>query len=157
MPTKAARAFLLHWDGSREQIPVPKTFRDVLTVIDSFPPIIVTKLTYGVESALLVYADSPLDDHRPVNWPASMLHPKGAEVRGLAVILIDGEWRMEKTEVERAVDDVKRHFSDNIGAVRFGQKRIIITNRGKPAAALVSLEDLEILRKHKDGKKGEAA
>ena len=40
---------------------------------------------------------------------------------------------------------IKRDISTIVNRVAFGQERIILTSRGKPKAALVSIEDLQKL------------
>jgi prevent-host-death family protein len=41
--------------------------------------------------------------------------------------------------------DVKAHFSEFINRVAYGSERLVVLRRGKPVAALVSLEDLRRL------------
>ena len=48
----------------------------------------------------------------------------------------------EKVSIGR----VKRDVSDLVNRVAYGGERIILTSRGKPKAALVSIDDLERLR-----------
>jgi len=43
------------------------------------------------------------------------------------------------------IADVKRSISTIVNRVAFGRERIILTSRGKPKAALVSIEDLQKL------------
>jgi len=43
------------------------------------------------------------------------------------------------------VAEIKRNISAIINRVAFGRERIILTSRGKPKAALVSIEDLQTL------------
>jgi prevent-host-death family protein len=43
------------------------------------------------------------------------------------------------------IGQVKRDISDLVNRVAFGGKRIILTSRGKPKAALVSMKDYEKL------------
>jgi len=45
------------------------------------------------------------------------------------------------------IGQVKRDISDLVNRVAFGGKRIILTSRGKPKAALVSMKDYEKLLK----------
>ena len=45
----------------------------------------------------------------------------------------------EKVSIGR----VKRDVSDLVNRVAYGGERIILTSRGKPKAALVSMDDLE--------------
>jgi prevent-host-death family protein len=43
------------------------------------------------------------------------------------------------------IAQIKRNISNIVNRVAFGQERIILTSRGKPKAALVSIEDLQKL------------
>ena len=43
------------------------------------------------------------------------------------------------------IAEIKRSISSLINRVTFGRERIVLTSRGKPKAALVSIEDLEKL------------
>ncbi len=43
------------------------------------------------------------------------------------------------------IAEIKRSISTIINRVTFGRERIILTSRGKPKAALVSIEDLQKL------------
>ena len=52
----------------------------------------------------------------------------------------------EKVSIGR----VKRDVSDLVNRVAYGGERIILTSRGKPKAALVSIEDFERLRRAED-------
>ncbi|WP_157913119.1 type II toxin-antitoxin system Phd/YefM family antitoxin [Candidatus Promineifilum breve] len=45
---------------------------------------------------------------------------------------------------------MKRDVSDLVNRVAYGGERIILTSRGKPKAALVSIDDLERLRRTED-------
>ena len=49
------------------------------------------------------------------------------------------------------VAEAKKHFSELLGQVAFGKKHILITKRGKPFVALISVKDLEFLKKIKSG------
>lgn len=40
----------------------------------------------------------------------------------------------------------RANFMEVIGRVRFGRERLVITNKGKPAVALVTMEDLKLLQ-----------
>jgi prevent-host-death family protein len=42
------------------------------------------------------------------------------------------------------VAKAKKHFSELLGQVAFGKKRILITKRGKPMARLVPADELEM-------------
>jgi len=45
------------------------------------------------------------------------------------------------------IAEVKRNISTLINRVAFGRERIILTSRGKPKAALISIEDLRKLER----------
>ena len=49
-----------------------------------------------------------------------------------------------------SVANAKSHLSELIAKSSFGHERFIITRRNKPVAALVSLEDLQIIEQHED-------
>lgn len=42
--------------------------------------------------------------------------------------------------------EARANFTEVISRVRYGRERLVITNKGKPAAALVTMEDLAILQ-----------
>jgi len=50
---------------------------------------------------------------------------------------------MRETHV--SIGQVKRDISDLVNRVAYGGERIVLTSRGKPKAALVSLEDYDYL------------
>jgi prevent-host-death family protein len=43
------------------------------------------------------------------------------------------------------IAEIKRNISSLVNRVAFGRERILLTSRGKPKAALVSIEDLQRL------------
>jgi len=45
-----------------------------------------------------------------------------------------------------SISEIKRDVSATINRVAFGGERIVLTSRGRPKAALVSIDDLERLR-----------
>jgi len=49
-------------------------------------------------------------------------------------------------ETKVAIGQVKRDISELINRVAYGSERIVLTSRGKPKAALVSMADYERLR-----------
>lgn len=49
-----------------------------------------------------------------------------------------------------SIGHVKRDVSDLVNRVAYGGERIILTSRGKPKAALVSIDDLERLRRSEE-------
>ncbi len=49
-------------------------------------------------------------------------------------------------EVQIAIGHVRRDISGLVNRVAYGRERVILTSRGRPLAALVSLDDLEQLR-----------
>lgn len=54
------------------------------------------------------------------------------------------------TNEKVSIGRVKRDVSDLVNRVAYGGERIILTSRGKPKAALVSIDDLERLRRVED-------
>ncbi len=44
------------------------------------------------------------------------------------------------------IAEIKRSISTIVNRVAFGRERVILTSRGKPKAALVSIEDLQKLK-----------
>ena len=46
--------------------------------------------------------------------------------------------------------DARNHFGDIINRVAYGKERLILTRRGKKLAALIPVEDLEILEAIED-------
>jgi len=53
---------------------------------------------------------------------------------------------MQKVSVANA----KSHLSELIAKSSFGHERFVITRRNKPVAALVSLDDLQIIEQHEE-------
>ena len=51
------------------------------------------------------------------------------------------------TDDQVSIGQVKRDISELVNRVAFGGERIILTSRGKPKAALVSVQDYETLEK----------
>jgi prevent-host-death family protein len=49
-----------------------------------------------------------------------------------------------------SVAQAKSHLSELIARSSFGHERFVITRRNKPVAALVSLEDLQIIEQHEE-------
>ena len=47
--------------------------------------------------------------------------------------------------LEASVSELKRELSSLINQAAFGKERIVIMSRGRPKAALVSMEDLRVL------------
>lgn len=54
------------------------------------------------------------------------------------------------THEKVSIGRVKRDVSDLVNRVAYGGERIILTSRGKPKAALVSIDDLERLRQSEE-------
>jgi prevent-host-death family protein len=48
-----------------------------------------------------------------------------------------------------SIGQVKRDISDLVNRVAYGGERIILTSRGKPKAAIVSMEDYERLEQER--------
>ncbi|GAG58236.1 unnamed protein product [marine sediment metagenome] len=59
---------------------------------------------------------------------------------------------IEKIDSNISVAEAKSHFSEYISKVAYADKRIIITKRGKPIAALVSVEEIKKLKSSKEVK-----
>mgnify|MGYP001043520592 CR=1 FL=1 len=51
------------------------------------------------------------------------------------------------TETHVSIGSVKRDISELVNRVAYGGERIVLTSRGKPKAAIVSLEDYALLEK----------
>ncbi len=49
-------------------------------------------------------------------------------------------------ETQVSIGQVKRDISDLVNRVAYGGERIVLTSRGKPKAALVSIEDYQRLQ-----------
>ena len=56
-------------------------------------------------------------------------------------------------ELQIAIGQVRREISGLVNRVAYGGERIILTSRGRPKAALVSLDDLEKLRNMAKGQR----
>jgi prevent-host-death family protein len=52
-------------------------------------------------------------------------------------------------ETRVAIGQVKRDLSDLVNRVAYGGERILLTSRGKPKAALVSIEDYQRLEQER--------
>src|SRR2546421_1626378 len=50
------------------------------------------------------------------------------------------------SEQELSTSEAREKIADVIGRVSYGHERVVITRNGKPAAAVVPIEDLEQLR-----------
>ena len=53
------------------------------------------------------------------------------------------------TQTHVSIGQVKRDISDLVNRVAYGGERIVLTSRGKPKAAIVSMEDYEQLERTK--------
>ena len=53
----------------------------------------------------------------------------------------------ETTVLEMSTVEARENFSDLINKAAYGNERVVLTRRGKPLVAVVSLEDLERLKK----------
>lgn len=56
-----------------------------------------------------------------------------------------------------SASEARAAFNDVISRVSYGHERVTITRNGKPAAVLVSVEDLELLEQLEDAHWGEVA
>jgi len=55
------------------------------------------------------------------------------------------------TQTYISIGQVKRDISELVNRVAYGGERIILTSRGKPKAAIVSIEDYEWLERDRSG------
>jgi len=55
-------------------------------------------------------------------------------------------------ETRVSIGQVKRDLSDLVNRVAYGGERIILTSRGRPKAAIVSIEDYARLEQERKGK-----
>ncbi len=46
--------------------------------------------------------------------------------------------------------DARKHFADIVNSVAYGKEPVILTRRGQEIAALVSIEELQLLQKIED-------
>lgn len=46
--------------------------------------------------------------------------------------------------------DARKHFADIVNRVAYGREAVILTRRGEEVAALVSMEELDLLRQLED-------
>ncbi|HLR76761.1 MAG TPA: type II toxin-antitoxin system Phd/YefM family antitoxin [Balneolaceae bacterium] len=53
--------------------------------------------------------------------------------------------------------NARKSFSDMLSEAEYAHKRMIITRKGKPAAAVIPIEDLDLLEAIEDKKDVEAA
>ena len=51
---------------------------------------------------------------------------------------------------EIAIADARKNFSDAVNRVTYGRERLILKRRGKGVAALVPIEDLEMIEAMED-------
>jgi prevent-host-death family protein len=59
----------------------------------------------------------------------------------IVIIVVSGGGTMDTV----GIAEIKRSISTIVNRVAFGRERIVLTSRGRPKAALVSIEDLEKL------------
>jgi prevent-host-death family protein len=57
---------------------------------------------------------------------------------------------MEDMVKEMATVDAREQFAEVVNRAAFGKERIVLTRRGKPVAAVVPLEDVELLAELED-------
>lgn len=62
-----------------------------------------------------------------------------------------------KTVPSISASDARASFNDVLSRVGYGKERLTITRNGKPAAVLVSVEDLALLEQLEDAYWGELA
>jgi prevent-host-death family protein len=51
---------------------------------------------------------------------------------------------------EIAIADARRNLSDAINRVAYGKSRVVLTRRGRGVAAMIPMEDLELLEAMED-------
>lgn len=49
-----------------------------------------------------------------------------------------------------SASDAREHFAEVVNRTAYGKERVVLTNRGKPLAVLVPIEDLELLEQIED-------
>jgi prevent-host-death family protein len=65
------------------------------------------------------------------------------------------EWNGKKIKTDNkvvSVAEVKSHFSEYVSKVAYASEKFIITKRGKPLVALVSIEDLKNIMANEEAK-----
>ena len=73
------------------------------------------------------------------------LAPILAKLESPAISTLRGRRGGEESVAILEATKAKDTFGDTMNRVAFGKERIILTRRGKPLAAIVPLEDLELL------------
>src|SRR5262245_36539106 len=73
------------------------------------------------------------------------LAPILAKLESPAISTLRGRRGGEESVAILEATKAKETFGDTMNRVAFGKERIILTRRGKPLAAIVPLEDLELL------------
>jgi prevent-host-death family protein len=61
-------------------------------------------------------------------------------------IAMKGGRQAMATETYISIGQVKRDISELVNRVAYGQEQVVLTSRGKPKAALISIEDFERLQ-----------
>lgn len=56
-----------------------------------------------------------------------------------------------------SASEARANFNDVVNRVSYGHERVTITRNGKPAAVMVSIEDLELLERLEDAHWGDIA
>lgn len=65
------------------------------------------------------------------------------------------EWNGKKIKTDNkvvSVAEAKSHFSEYISKVAYASEKFVITKRGKPLVALVSIEDLKNIMANEEAK-----
>ena len=65
------------------------------------------------------------------------------------------EWNGEKISTDNkvvSVAEAKSHFSEYVSKVAYAGEKFLITKRGKPLVALVSIEDLKSIKVNEEEK-----
>jgi prevent-host-death family protein len=63
-------------------------------------------------------------------------------------IAIEGGRQAMTVETYISIGQVKRDISELVNRVAYGQEQVVLTSRGKPKAALISIEDFERLHQN---------
>lgn len=75
----------------------------------------------------------------------------------ILTIMYDSSSEEEPMTNQISVTELRQNFSDSLNRVSYGGERLILHRNGKPSAALISCEDLELLEALEDHRDIEAA
>ena len=60
------------------------------------------------------------------------------------------ETASERTMLTSSARNLRANLGEFLGRVRYGHERVTVTSHGKPVAAIVTMEDLELLERIED-------